>query len=190
MSMRKHFFLYPLIVFFAFLFFSITTNEASPDLQQKGPEKIPINLDDIDVGPGVDDPELKKQRLAEKISDEYAELKDLFDSNIFNPKLGKKMAKILGNKATLVVGPNTYHGKKQIKDFWNGVWGKEKTVVFNFEWAFIVYEVQTEMEDYDHIAYEVFNFHICKTEGKILKNQTGRGERSCRHTKICDCITR
>ena len=190
MSVRKYSFLFPLIVFVALLFFSSITNEASPDLQQKVLEQRPINLDDIKAGPGVENADFKRQKLADKISSEYDKLKELFDSNIFDPKLGKNMAKILGNKATLVVGSDIYHGKKEIKDFWNGVWGKGKTVVFNFEWAFIVFEVQKEMEDHDHIAYEVFNFHIYEPEGKILKNQTGRGERSCRHTQICDCITR
>ena len=68
-----------------------------------------------------------------------------------------------------------------------------QSVQFILNWAYIVSEEKEteEMDDYDHIAYEAFEFHLYKpTEGKILKNQTGRGERSCRHTQICDCITR
>lgn len=192
MSVRKYSFLFPLIVFVALLFFSSITNEASPDLQQKAPERIPINLDDIKAGPGVENADFKRQKLADKISSEYDKLKELFDSDSYDSKLGKNMAKILGKKATLVVGSDTYFGKKEIRDFWNGVWEKDKTVVFNLKWAFIVFEekVTEEMDDYDHIAYEAFEFHIFKPEGKILKNQTGRGERSCRHTQICTCITR
>jgi hypothetical protein len=158
-------------------------------------EQIPINLADIEVGPGVDDPELKKQKLAKKISDDYAELKKLFESDSYDSKLGKNMAKILGKKATLVVGSTIYQyrGENRIEDFWNGVWEINKTVVFNLKWAFIVSEVLEEIEDYDHIAYETFEFHIYappEPDGEILKNQTGKGERSCRHTRICNCITR
>ena len=74
MSVRKYSFLFPLIVFVALLFFSSITNEASPDLQQEVPEQIPINLDDIKVGPGVDEPDVKRDNLAAKISDDYKEL--------------------------------------------------------------------------------------------------------------------
>ncbi len=190
MSMRKHFFLYPLIVFFAFFFFSITTNEASFCLEKNVPAIEKTTKDLIEAGPGVGNADFKKQKLAAKIIGEYADLENLFREK--EEKMGKEMAKILGKKATLVVGSDIYHGKREIKDFWNGVKNDYQTVAFSLKWAFIVSEAD-EMDNYDHIAYEAFEFHLYpppEPDGKILKNQTGRGERSCRHTQICNCITR
>jgi hypothetical protein len=193
MSVRKYSFLFPLIVFVALLFFSNTNNEASPDLQPMPPQTKEDIEALIQVGPGVDDPEgLKKQKLAEKIFADYAKLKELFDSN--DPKLRKKMAKKFGKKATIVTpGDKRIRKLKNIEEYWTNVPPEYLTVQFILKWAYIVFEEKEteEMDDYDHIAYESFYFHLYEeSQGKILKNRTGRGERSCRHTQICDCITR
>ncbi len=193
MSMRKHFFLYPLIVFIAFLFFSITTNEASPNLELRQPQTIEEIKALIQVGPGVDDPCVKKQRLAEKIFADYKKLKELFDSN--DPNERKKMAKILGKKATIVKPDKEKIRKEKIKKYWKDEVPQSHSVQFILNWAHIVFEEKEteEMDDYDHIAYESFKFHLYpppEPDGKILKNQTGGRERSCRHTRICNCITR
>jgi len=111
------------------------------------------------------------------------------------PKLGRKMAAILGKKATLVVGSVNYSGEEnEIRDFWNGKKDAGyQSVDFTLVWAFIVSEeiITEEMGDYDHIAYEHFTFSLIESRaGKILKNQDGRGERSCRHIYGCECRTR
>jgi hypothetical protein len=195
MSARKYFFVFPLIVFVALLFFSITTNEASPNLQQKVPEDLRLIIEKIKAGPAVDDSYTKREKLAEKIQEDYAKLKDLFDNERHN--FGQKMAMILGKKATLLFEGETYRWKNNgIKDFWIKKRETYDKVEFDLEWAFIVFEEKEtkeieEMPDYDHIAYEHFTFKLLKQEeGEILKNLDGDGERSCRHTQICDCITR
>ncbi len=103
-------------VFVTFLFFFNTTNEASSSLLKGVSEHLDPIIEKIEAGPGVPDPEVKKQRLAEKIQEDYADLKDLFDNN--DPKLGKEMAKILGKKATIVFDYETYRGIGRIKQFW------------------------------------------------------------------------
>ena len=191
MSVRKYSYLFPLIVFVTLLFFSSTINQASSSLQGKLSSAEQSIMDKIEAGPGVDDPEFKRQRLAVKVYSEYAKLKEFFDSN--HPKLGKEMAKILGKKAILKVGSVIYR-KNKIKEFWEDM-RKEGyiRVEFDLKWAFIVFEekLTEEMEDYDHIAYEYFTFKLFKEQaGKILKNQDGKGGRSCRHIHGCDCRTR
>ena len=178
-----------------FLFFFNTTNEASSSLEKDVSALLlpPTDImDRIKAGPGVDNPKEKRTKLAEKIISEYAELKTIFEDES-SPQLGNKMAKILGKKATLVVGSDKYHGKKEIKDFWNGIDKDQyQHVDFTLEWAFIVFEEMAEMEDYDHMAYEYFTFKLTtdQSEGKILKNQDGKGGRSCRHIYGCECRTR
>ena len=174
-----------------FLFFFNTINEASSSLEKDVPEDLIPIMDKIEAGSAVPYPEVKKQRLAEKIQKDYADLKDLFDNN--DPKLGKEMAKILGKKATIVFDNETIQGKKDIEKFWDNKRLTHQSVVFTLEWAFIVFEekITEEMEDYDHIAYESFTFSLIASQaGKILKNQDGRGGRSCRHILGCDCRTR
>ncbi len=189
MSGRKHSYLFPLIVCVVFFLFSITTNEASSSLQKDVPEHLRPIIEKIKAGSGVDDPVEKRLKLALKIHKEYGDLQALFESDDTNK--AKKMAKILGKKATLVVGSQTYYGKQQIRDFWDGVQDDYQSVVFTLEWAFIVFEEMAEMEDYDHVAYEYFTFKLIdQPEGKILKNQDGEGGRSCRHIYGCECRTR
>lgn len=192
MSARKYFFVFPLIFCVAFLFCSSINNEASPNLTQELPGAIRSIIDDIKAGPGVDDGYNKRVKLAEKIVADYANLKDLFDNE--RPNFGQKMAMVLGKKATLKFGDKTYRWKNNgIRDFWIKQRETHDKVEFDLEWAFIVFEEQEteEMADYDHIAYEYFTFRLLvQPEGEILKNQDGGGERSCRHTRICDCITR
>lgn len=172
-------------VFVTFLFFFNTTNEASPDPPQTIPQIIALTH----TGPGIPDPNVKKQRLAEKIQEDYADLKDLFDSN--DSELGKEMADILGKKATIVFNDKTYRGKGRIKQFWVDMRLTHQSVEFRLEWAFIVSEEMAEMEDFDHIAYESFAFSLIeKQAGIILKNQDGHGGRSCRHIYGCECRTR
>ena len=184
MFKRKYSLLFPLIVFVAFLFFSNTTNEASPDPHQSKEDIIAIT----EAGPGIADEEVKKQKLAEKIVQDYAELETIFESE---DSPGNKMAKILGKKAILVVGSQTHYGKHQIRNFWNSIKDDYQSVVFTLDSAIIVYEEMEEMEEYDHIAYEFFTFKLIDQQaGIILKNQDGRGGRSCRHIHGCDCRTR
>jgi hypothetical protein len=190
MSGRKYSYLFPLIVLVVFFLFSITTNEASSRLEKDVSAKLQTIIEKIKAGPGVDDPVKKREKLAEKIINEYAELKTIFESE---DSPGNKMAKILGKKATLVVGSEKYHGKKEIRDFWNLMKAGHQHVDFTLKWAFIVFEekITEEMEDYDHIAYEHFTFKLLdQPEGKILKNQDGEGGRSCRHIHGCECRTR
>jgi len=182
--------LFFLTVFVTFLFFFNTTNEASPASPQSEDDIIAIT----EAGPGVDEPNVKKEKLAKKIVKEYAKLKTIFETER-TPKLGRKMAAILGKKATLVVGSDKYSGKKnEIRDFWNDKKDAGyQSVDFTLEWAFIVSEeiITEEMGDYDLIAYESFTFALLlQSAGKILKNQDGRGERSCRHIYGCECRTR
>jgi hypothetical protein len=182
--------LFFLTVSVTFLFFFNTTNEASPDPAQTVPQIIALTQ----TGPAVPDPEVKKEKLAEKIVKEYAKLKTIFE-NESTPKLGRKMAAILGKKATLVVGSVHYSWEEnEIMDFWNSKKDAGyQSVDFTLVWAFIVSEeIETEeMGDYDHIAYEYFTFKLINQQaGKILKNQDGRGERSCRHIYGCECRTR
>jgi len=180
MSGKKYSYLLPLIVFVVFFLFSITL------LAQ------PI-IDRIKAGPGVDNPVEKRQSLADKIIREYAELETIFESE---NSPGNKMAKILGKKAVLVVGPENekHSGKQEIKRFWNDKKAAGYQLeVLTLEWAFIVAEekITEEMEDFDHIAYEYFTFRLIRAQaGKILKNQDGRGGRSCRHIHGCECRTR
>jgi len=177
--------LFFLTVSVTFLFFFNTINEASPDPPQSKEEIIAKT----EAGPGVDEPEAKKEKLAEKIVQDYANLKRLFDSEEHN--FGKKMAKILGKKATIVFGDETIQGKKDIEDFWVNKRVTHQSAEFRLELAFIVSEEMAEMEEFDHIAYEFFVFSLfVQPEGKILKNQDGRGERSCRHIYGCECRTR
>ena len=177
--------LFFLTVSVTFLFFFNTTNEASPDRSQTISQIKALTK----TGPGVPDPEVKKQRLAEKIQEDYAELKRLFDSEEHN--FGKNMAKILGKKATIVFGDDTIRGKKDIEDFWVNKRVTHQSAEFRLEWAFIVSEEMAEMEDFDHIAYEFFTFRLLEEEaGIILKNQDGKGGRSCRHIHGCECRTR
>ncbi len=172
-----------------FLFFFNTTNEASSSLRKDVPEHLIPFMEKIKAGPGVDHPVEKRLKLALKIHKEYEDLQDLFESDDTNK--ANKMAKILGKKATLVVGSQTYYGKQQIRDFWDGVQDDYQSVVFTLDWAIIVYEEMEEMEEYDHIAYEFFAFSLIdQSAGKILKNQDGRGGRSCRHILGCECRTR
>jgi hypothetical protein len=178
-------------VFVTFLFFFNTTNEASSSLLKGVSEHLSPIIEKIDAGPGIDESDVKKQKLAEKIFQDYAKLKTIFESK---DSPGNEMAKILGKKAILVVGSEEHIGKKEISKFWNAK--KEagyQLEGFTLEWAFIVSEekITEEMEDYDHIAYESFTFTIHKpSAGKILKNQDGRGGRSCRHIHGCECRTR
>ncbi len=191
MSAKKHFFLFALSVFVAFLFFSSITNEASPNFQQMATkDKIPT-IEKINAGPGVKDPVSKKEKLAKKIDKDYADLKRIFEEREGN--FGQKMAKTLGKKAIIVVGDEVYYGKRKIREFWEEMRETYESVEFNLEWAFIVFEehVPEEMEDYDLIAYEYFKFHLLDLgEGEILKNQDGEGERSGRHTQGCEWIGR
>jgi hypothetical protein len=176
-------------VFVIFLFFFNTTNEASSSLLKGVSEHLDPIIEKIEAGPGVPDPEVKKQKLALKIHEEYGELKILFESD--DTKKAKKMAKILGKKATLVVGSQTYYGNKQIRDFWNSIKDDYQSVVFTLDSAIIYFEEIEEIEDFDHIAYEFFTFKLFKVQaGKILKNQDGHGGRSCRHIHGCECRTR
>jgi len=191
MSMRKHSFLFPLIVFVALLFFSSITNGASSSLQTDVPSKLKTITGNIQAGPGIEDDELKKAKLAAKIYKDYAKLRKIFEDKKGN--YGQKMYLVLGKKATLVFENVVYRGKCEISDFWVKQRDSHNSVEFDLEWAFIVYEekVTEEMDDYDHIAYESFTFRLLDLrKGEILTNQTGRGERSCRHTQICNCITR
>jgi len=178
MSGKKYSYLLPLIVFVVFFLFSITLLAQSI-------------IDRINAGPGVDNPAAKRQSLADKIIREYAELETIFESE---DSPGNKMAKILGKKAILVVGSDKYIGKREIREFWNDKKDAGYQLEdFTLEWAFIVSEekITEEMEDYDHIAYECFTFCLIRTQvGKILKNQDGRGGRSCRHMHGCECRTR
>ena len=183
--------LFFLTVSVTFLFFFNTTNEASPNLNLRDPQTIADIIALTRAGPGVDEPNFKKQKLAEKIEQDYAKLKTIFESE---DSPGNKMAKILGKKAILVVGSEKHIGKKEISKFWNDK--KEagyQLEGFTLEWAYIVSEekITEEMEDYDHIAYEKFTFSITRSQaGKILKNQDGAGGRSCRHIHGCECRTR
>ncbi len=191
MSVRKYSFLFPLIVFVAFFFFSSITNEASSQQESVPPKIIDQFKGLIEAGPGVEDPELKKAKLAEKIYKDYTKLRKLFEDEQGN--YGQKMYLVLGKKATLVFEDVVYRGKDNISNFWVGQRASHNSLEFYLEWAFIVFEEKEteEMADYDHIAYEYFKFRLLDLrKGEILKNQTGRGERSCRHTQICDCITR
>ncbi len=191
MSMRKYSFLFPLIVFVALLFFSSITNEASSQQEPVPPEIMDQFEGLIQAGPGVDDSELKIEKLAEKICRDYAKLRKLFEDE--KGKYGKKMYLVLGKKATIVFGDVVYRGKDNIINFWVRQRASYNSIEFDLEWAFIVFEEKgtEEMADYDHIAYEYFKFKLLDLgKGEILKNQNGRGERSCRHTLICDCITR
>ena len=189
MSGKKYSYLFLLIVFGVFFLFASTTNEASSSLRKDVPEHLRPIIEKIKAGPGVDDPVEKKLKLALKIHEEYGNLMTVFESE---NSPGNQMAKILGKKATLVVGSDTYHGKREIRDFWNGK--KEagcQLEDFTLELAIIVFEEMEEMEDYDHIAYEFFTFTLLyQSAGIILKNQDGRGGRSCRHIHGCECRTR
>jgi hypothetical protein len=146
-------------------------------------------IEKIEAGPGIPDSEVKKQRLADKIFQDYAKLKSLFDNAEHN--FGKKMAKILGKKATIVFGDETIQGKKDIEDFWVNQRVTHQSAEFRLKWAFIVSEEMAEMEDFDHIAYEYFTFSLIASQaGIVLKNQDGHGGRSCRHIYGCECRTR
>jgi len=189
MSGKKYSYLFLLIVFVVFFLFASTTNEASSSLRKDVPEHLRPIIEKIKVGPGVDDPVEKKLKLALKIHEEYGDLQALFESD--DTKKAKKMADILGKKATLVVGSQTHYGKQQIRKFWNSIKDDYQSVVFTLDSAIIVFEEMEEMEDYDHIAYEFFTFKLIDQQaGIILKNQDGRGGRSCRHIHGCECRTR
>lgn len=181
--------LFFLTVSVTFLFFFNTTNEASPSLRKDVPEHLIPIMDKIEAGPGIDDPVEKKLKLALKIHKDYGDLQALFESDDTNK--ANEMAKILGKKATLKVGSVIYR-KNKIKKFWKDM--REEgyiRVEFDLNRAFIVSEEMAEMEDFDHIAYEFFTFKLFKEEaGIILKNQDGRGGRSCRHILGCECRTR
>jgi len=102
------------------------------------------------------------------------------------------MAKILGKKATIVFDDEKIRGIGKIKKFWEDERENYQSVEFRLNWAVIFFEkITEEKKDYDHIAYEAFEFHLYRrSEGEILENQTGRGERSCRHIYDCECVTR
>jgi hypothetical protein len=179
-------------VFVTFLFFFNTTNEASSSLEKDASALRPPPpeiMEKIKAGPGVGNAVEKRTKLAEKIIQDYGDLKTHFDNK--EPDFGQEMAKILGKKATIVFDDVTYRGIGRIKKFWVDQRETHQSVVFTLEWAFIVSEEMAEMEDFDHIAYEIFTFSlIASREGKILKNQDGRGGRSCRHILGCECRTR
>ncbi len=64
-------------------------------------------------------------------------------------------------------------------------------VEFELVWAVIVHEERKPIfaRDTDNMIHENFKYHLIRqSEGKILQNQDGDGERSGRHTHGCEWV--
>jgi hypothetical protein len=168
-----------------FLFFRLGANGQTECQERQTIEKI---KELIIVGPTVENPEVIRQKYAEKIRENYLRLCNLFKAGDYDG-----MADLLGKKASLKIADGQYiRGKGSIRDYFEEKKdGGYQRVEFELVWAVIVYDEKKPIfaRDTNNTAFENFKYHLIKqSEGMILQNQDGEGERSGRHTHGCDWI--
>ena len=186
MKLRNYAFLFVFVLSITFLLFRPSANGQTQcqtqtindieNLIQMGSTVVPGN---------------KINKVAKRIQDDYQKLSMLFE--VGKDGFEKDMAKILGKKASLKTAGVAIRGHGKIKEYWKRMKKEENydRVEFELDWAFIVYEEKKPLfaKDTDNIVYENFKYHLIKQSGgEILQNQSGRGERSGRHTQGCKWI--
>ena len=180
-------------VFFVFLVISITFLFSHPSIngqQQCQERQASVEIEKlIKIGPTVENHDVKKQKVAQKIHDDYLELCNLFIAGDYDG-----MADILGKNASIKTADGEYvRGQGNIKKYWMRMKEEENydRVEFELVWAVIVHEERNPIfaRDTDNMVYENFQFHLIKqSSGRIITNQDGDGERSGRHIHGCEWI--
>lgn len=189
MKFRNYSFMFVFVTFVVLLFFCSSKNEASQNVQAD------TNIiENIVVDEGVEKPEIKKKKLAEKIEQDYENLSCYFKESKF-----MDMANVLGESA-IIVSPEgeIIQGKEDIAQFWSDMKNKAEKEPKKEEYvelkikikrAFItdIEKIKVKDKIYDSVAFETFKFHLIrKKEGEKLQNISGRGDRRSRHREDCE----
>ncbi len=191
--MKNHTFLFAFILFSTFLLFrpGATGQTECQELQSEDDIKALIKLGStVEPVVVVNGEEIDKvDKAAKKIHDNYLELCNLFRAGDYDG-----MADILGKKASLKTADGEFiRGQGNIEKYWRKMKEEEnyERVEFELVWAVIVHEERKPIfaRDTDNMIHENFKYHLIRqSEGKILQNQDGDGERSGRHTHGCEWV--
>lgn len=186
MKLKNRIFFIVFVISIAFLFSRPGIN-GQPQCQERQTNEEIERL--IRIGTTVEIPDVKKQKVAQKIHDDYLELCNLFIAEDYSG-----MTDILGKNASLKTADGEYiRGQGKIKTYWKRMKEEENydRVEFELIWAVIVHEERNPIfaRDTDNMVFENFQFHLIKqSSGEIIKNQDGGGERSGKHIHGCDWI--
>jgi hypothetical protein len=162
--------------------FPIFSNCARQETRNEDPQIDEETRKKFVLGPGVVEEDLNLAGLNAEIELNFGNIRKNFENNEFDEMVAKRASlSILPEKKKI-------HKREKRKEYWERKKIEEKytSVEFVFKKAYIFREEKSDMDQYDAIAYVVYDFKLKKEkEGELVKNQDGEGEESYRHTLGC-----